>query len=75
VVTTTMEGALLVIEDMARLGIIRPYAMGGGIDATYYIEPILTYDLDILFIPVKESLDVLAPIYEFARERGYQFEP
>ncbi|MBC7360784.1 MAG: hypothetical protein H5U06_00630 [Candidatus Aminicenantes bacterium] len=66
-----MEKALRVIEEMTRLGIIKAYAIGGGIAATYYIEPILTYDLDIFFIPVKEGLDELAPIYDFARKRGY----
>jgi len=66
-----MEKALRVIEEMTRLGIIKAYAIGGGIAATYYIEPILTYDLDIFFIPVKEGLDELAPIYDFARKHGY----
>jgi len=66
-----MEKALQVIEEMARLGIIRAYAIGGGIAATYYIEPILTYDLDVFFLPVKEGLDEIAPIYEFARSRAY----
>jgi hypothetical protein len=66
-----MEKALGVIEEMARLGVIKAYAIGGGIAATYYIEPILTYDLDIFFIPIKEGMDELAPIYEFARGRGY----
>jgi hypothetical protein len=66
-----MEKALQVIEGMTRLGIIKAYAIGGGIAATYYIEPILTYDLVIFFIPIKEGLDELAPIYEFARGRGY----
>jgi hypothetical protein len=62
-----MEKALGVIEEMARLGVIKAYAIGDGIAATYYIEPILTYDLDIFFIPIKEGMDELAPIYEFAR--------
>ncbi|MBN2200308.1 MAG: hypothetical protein JW747_10735 [Candidatus Aminicenantes bacterium] len=66
-----MEEALRVIEEMTRLKIIRTYAIGGGIAATYYIESVLTYDLDIFFIPAKEGLDELAPIYEFARGRGY----
>ena len=66
-----MDKALKVVEEMARLGIIRAYAIGGGVAATYYIEPVLTYDLDVFFIPVKEGLDELAPIYEFARGRGY----
>jgi hypothetical protein len=37
-----------------RSGFIKAYAIGGGIAATYYIEPVLTYDLDIFFIPAKE---------------------
>jgi len=67
-----MDETLKVIEEMMRQGVIKAYAIGGGIAATYYIEPVLTYDLDIFFIPVKEGLDVLAPIYEFARERSYE---
>jgi hypothetical protein len=66
-----MEKTLRVIEEMTRLGIIKAYAIGGGIAATYYIEPVLTYDLDVFFLPVKEGLDELAPIYEFARRRAY----
>ena len=66
-----MEKALQVIEEITRLGIIKAYAIGGGIAATYYIEPVLTYDLDIFFIPAKEGLDLLAPIYDYARERGF----
>jgi hypothetical protein len=66
-----MEKTLQVIEEMTRLGIIKSYAIGGGIAATYYIEPVLTYDLDVFFLPVKEGLDELAPIYEFARSRAY----
>ena len=66
-----MEKALRVIEEMARLGIIKAYAIGGGIAATYYIEPVLTYDLDVFFVPAKEGLDELAPIYAFAHGRGY----
>jgi hypothetical protein len=63
-----MEKTLQIIEEMTRLGIIKAYAIGGGIAATYYIEPVLTYDLDVFFVPVKEGLD------EFARERGYPEE-
>jgi len=67
-----MEKAIRVIEEITRRGIIRAYAIGGGIAATYYIEPVLTYDLDIFFIPAKEGLDVLAPIYDFAKKRGFE---
>jgi len=67
----SMEKTLQVIEEMSRLGIIKAYAIGGGIAATYYIEPVLTYDLGIFFLPIKEALDELAPIYEYLHGRGY----
>jgi hypothetical protein len=66
-----MEKALQLINEMTRMGIIKAYAIGGGIAATYYIEPVLTYDLDIFFIPDREGFDELAPIYEYAKERGF----
>jgi hypothetical protein len=69
-----MEKALQVIKEITRQGIIKAYAIGGGIAATYYIEPLLTYDLDIFFIPAKEGLDVLAPIYDYAREHGFSVQ-
>jgi hypothetical protein len=69
-----MDKTLRVIEEMVRLGIIKAYAIGGGIAATYYIEPVLTYDLDVFFAPAREGVDVLAPIYEYSKERGYVSE-
>jgi hypothetical protein len=66
-----MEKALCVIEEMVRSKIIKAYAIGGGIAATYYMEPVLTYDLDVFFVPVEEGLDELSPIYMFARSRGF----
>lgn len=67
-----MEKALGVINQLQKQGLLKKYAIGGGIAATYFIEPILTYDLDIFFIPIKESLDILAPIYEYAEKRGFE---
>lgn len=69
-----MEKALRVINELKKSGLIRAYAIGGGIAATYYIEPILTYDLDIFFIPQAEGLDVLSPIYEKLKKRGYSLQ-
>ena len=66
-----MDKALKVIKEIALQGIIKTYAIGGGIAATYYIEPLLTYDLDIFFIPIKEGLDLLSPIYDYCSERGF----
>ncbi len=69
-----MDKALKVVHGLHRSGIIKDYAIGGGIAATYYIEPILTYDLDIFFIPTEEGIDILAPVYEELKKRGYRLE-
>jgi len=66
-----LEKALKVTNELKKSGLIKAYAIGGGIAATYYIEPILTYDLDIFFIPRAEGLDVLSPVYEELKKRGY----
>jgi len=69
-----LDKALKVIRELHKSGLIRAYAIGGGIAATYYIEPILTYDLDIFFIPTAEGLDVLSSIYGELKKRGYPLE-
>ncbi|MBM3285721.1 MAG: hypothetical protein FJY81_07585, partial [Candidatus Aminicenantes bacterium] len=69
-----MDKALRAINELRKSGFIRAYAIGGGIAATYYIEPFLTYDLDIFFIPKTEGLDVLSPIYRELKKRGYSLE-
>jgi hypothetical protein len=69
-----LDKALKVIQELAKSGLIRAYAIGGGIAATYYIEPILTYDLDIFFIPITEGLDILSPIYKELKRRGYSLD-
>jgi len=69
-----LEKALQVVNELQISGIVRAYAIGGGIAATYYIEPVLTYDLDIFFVPTEEGLDVLAPIYDALKKKGYRLD-
>jgi len=58
-----MEKTLKVIKELKEKKVLKDFSIGGGIAALYYIEPLLTHDLDILFIPSEDSIDVLAPIY------------
>lgn len=67
-----MEKTLKAIKKLKENELIKDYAIGGGIAALYYVEPLLTYDLDIFFIPVEESLDVLNPIYNYLKKKGYK---
>lgn len=68
-----MEKALIVINDLKENGLIKDYAVGGGIAVVFYIEPILTYDLDIFFIPAGENdgLLVLSSLYDYLKKQGY----
>ena len=71
-----MEKTLKIINELEEKGVIGKYAVGGGIAAIFYIEPLLTYDLDIFFIPAKEiqGLITLSPIYDYLTGKGYQIE-
>jgi hypothetical protein len=67
-----VEKTLKVIGGLKNKKIILDYAIGGGIAALYYIEPLLTYDLDIFFIPIEDSINVLTPIYRYFKEKGFK---
>lgn len=67
-----MEKTLKFIRELKENKLIHDFAIGGGIAVLYYVEPLLTYDLDIFFIPVEESLDVLSSIYKYFRRKGFK---
>lgn len=71
-----MEKVIKVIEEIKKAGLIGKFAIGGGIATIFYVEPILTYDLDAFFIPVKETkgLITLSPIYYYLKKRGYNVD-
>jgi hypothetical protein len=59
-----MEKTLGVLNTLEQEGIIRRYAIGGAMAATFYAEPVLTLDLDV-FVLLPETaggLLTLAPI-------------
>lgn len=72
----SMEKTLDVIQDLQKKGLINQYAIGGGIAAVFYIESIMTFDIDIFFIPAEneQNLLPLSPIYEYLKEKGYKPE-
>ncbi len=71
-----MEKAIKIFNEMQVLGIIKKYAVGGAVAAIFYTEPLLTYDLDIFFVPPgeSESLLVLSPVYDYLKRKGYKTE-
>ena len=71
-----MEATLRVLNELERNGVISRYAIGGAVGAIFYMEPFLTYDLDIFVILPQAvgGLVTLSPIYEALRQRGCQEE-
>jgi len=67
---------LEILNELEREGVFSRYAIGGAMAATFYTEPVLTFDLDV-FVLISAStgkLVSLAPIYEALRQRGYKEE-
>ncbi|HKY72946.1 MAG TPA: hypothetical protein VJL88_13585 [Nitrospira sp.] len=68
-----MERTLQVLNELEREGVLSRYGIGGAMGATFYIEPLLTFDLDIIVVlpKTKAGLLALAPLYEVLRAKGY----
>lgn len=71
-----MKRTLQVLNELEHEGVFARYAIGGAMAATFYVEPLLTFDLDV-FVAVQPSsngLITVAPIYDALRGRGYTDE-
>jgi hypothetical protein len=68
-----MKKTLQKINGLVEKGLIEKYAIAGGMAQFYYIEPSVTYDLDLLVNIAEEenTLNPLAKIYEWAQSNGY----
>jgi hypothetical protein len=71
-----MERTLQVLNELERDGVLSRYAIGGAMGATFYIEPLLTFDLDVIVLlpETKGGLLTLTPLYEVLRAKGYAEE-
>ena len=73
-----MKKTIEILNQLKKKGLIKDYAIGGGIAAIFYVEPILTYDLDVFIIisdTVKEqNLILLTPIYGYLEAKGYKWK-
>ncbi len=73
-----MKKTLQELNNLIKNNLIADYAIGGGIAALFYIEPFLTYDLDVFIIlSIKErdeNLILLTPIYDYLKQRGYSWK-
>ena len=71
-----MKRTLQILNELERDGVLNRYAIGGAMGATFYVEPLLTFDLDVFVVLPQSAADLLslAPLYEALRARGYAGE-
>ena len=69
-----MKQTIEVLNQLERDGVVGRYAIAGAIAATFYIEPLPTYDLDVFVLikPTPGKLISLAPIYARLKELGFK---
>ena len=69
-----MEATLQILNELEADGVISRYAIGGAVGAIFYMEPFLTYDLDVFVLLPQTAggLLTLTPIYETLKQRGFE---
>jgi len=67
-----MKNTLQVLNTLVEEKVISDYAIGGAMGATFYIDPVMTIDLDIFVLSLdKCDLLPLQPIYQALKTKGY----
>ena len=69
-----MRRTLEILNQMEHQGVFCRYAIGGAVGAIFYIEPMLTFDLDVFILlpPSSAGLVTLESVYDWLRAHGYQ---
>ena len=66
-----MEETIKILNELQEKKLLRKYAIGGGIATIFYVEPVLTYDLDIY---LKEILQKYSLNEKFERFMRFYYE-
>ena len=71
-----MNATFAVINEMVEAGVIGRYAIAGAVGALFYLEPIMTSDLDVLvsvegMTTARSGLVTLSPVFEYLKAKGY----
>ena len=70
-----MKEVAQLLTEMVGTGVLSNYAVFGAVAQMRYTEGVATLDADILIaLPDPHRLDLLSPVYQFCRDRGYQPE-
>jgi hypothetical protein len=68
---------IVMLNQMERDRVIKCYAIGGAVGATFYLEPVSTLDVDVFiaFKPKQENIIVSpAPIFDYLKGLGCKTE-
>jgi hypothetical protein len=72
-----MKKAIKTINELKKAGLITDYAIGGGIATIFYVEPFVTYDLDIFVVLPRKGerrdLISLSPIFDHLTSKGFRW--
>jgi hypothetical protein len=67
-----MKAVADLLKAMIEAGVIETYAIFGAIAQMRYTKPVATLDAEVLVVLSNDQgVDLVAPIYEFCRLRGY----
>lgn len=74
-----LDGSLLapvirVLNELVKAGLLKQYAIGGGVGVLYYVEPVLTYDFDVVcHFPGEGPVIDPSPLFNELKQRGFTF--
>jgi hypothetical protein len=72
--TGVLAPVLSTLNDLVAKRLLRAYAIGGGVGVLYYIEPVLTYDFDVVCLfPGDGPLIDPSPLFDELRRKGFAF--
>jgi hypothetical protein len=72
-----IQDVIVMLNQMERDGVIKRYAIGGAVGATFYLEPVSTLDVDVFiaFKPQQKSIILSpAPIFDYLKGFGCKME-
>lgn len=72
-----IQEVIKTINQMQADGVIKRYAIGGAVGATFYLEPVATLDVDVFMTFEREAGDLLIspqPVFDYLKARGCSME-
>lgn len=71
---SVLAPVLSLLNELVERGFLTMYAIGGGIGVMYYVEPVLTYDFDVVcHFPGEGPLIDPSPLFNELKQRGVAF--